>query len=83
MYMKVSTWSAYKQSPTKSEVVTNLNKQINTLDLEIISKTDDLKEKERLYKEAQKSLDDSKNERANYLKEKAKIVEWTSSESFQ
>jgi hypothetical protein len=73
--MKVSTWSAYKQSPTKSEVVTNLNKQINTLDLEIISKTDDLKEKERLYKEAQKSLDDSKNERANYLKEKAKIVE--------
>jgi hypothetical protein len=74
---------AESKAPTKEEIITNLNLDINTLDLDILKKEEIVTKEEKEYKEAQTSLDTTKDKRAEKLKEKANIMQGTGTVSFQ
>ena len=74
---------AQNKAPTKEEIVTNLNLEINQLDLEVINKEKTVAKEEKEYKDAQTSLDTTKDKRADKLKEKANIMQGTGTVSFQ
>lgn len=74
---------AQNKSPTQEEIVTNLNLEINQLDLEVINKEKIVAKEEKEYKDAQTSLDTSKDKRAEKLKEKSNIMQGTGTVSFQ
>jgi hypothetical protein len=66
---------AESKAPTKEEIITNLNLEINQLDLDVINKTTIYNKADEDFKTASKNLDDAKDKRAIKLKEKAGIME--------
>lgn len=66
---------AQNTAPTKEEIITNLNLEINKLDLDVIDKTTIYNKADEDFKTASKNLDISKDNRAKKLKEKADIME--------